>query len=107
MIHIANKDAVMTQLPPKKVFKAAKTDEELKEEEEKNKDKPKVLKDSKGRILKAPEVVEETGPKDSYGRVIKELPKIEKAKEVKMIQDGSMKKTIAAAEEEGDRFIKH
>jgi len=24
-----------------------------------------------------------------------------------MVQDGSMKKTIAAAEEEGDRFIKH
>jgi len=68
MIHIANKDAVMTQLPPKKVFIAAKTDEEMKEEEEKNKDKPVILKDSKGRILKAPETKEETDVvKDSRG----------------------------------------
>lgn len=44
----------MAQLPPKKEFIKAKTNEELKEEEEKNKDKPVVLKDSKGRILKAP-----------------------------------------------------
>ena len=50
----------MAQLPPKKDFIKAKTNEELKEEEEKNKDKPVVLKDSKGRILKAPEVKEET-----------------------------------------------
>lgn len=43
--------------------------------------------------------------KDSYGRVIKEIKKEDKAKDVKMIQDGSMKKTIA--DEEGDRFVKH
>ena len=60
MIYISNQGAVMTQLPPKREFIKAKTDEELKEEAEKNKDKPVVLKDSKGRILKAPEVKEET-----------------------------------------------
>ena len=64
----------MAQLPPKKEFIKAKTDEELKEEAEQNKDKPVVLKDSKGRILKAPEEKkdDETKVTDSYGRIIKE-----------------------------------
>ena len=74
MIYISNQGVAMAQLPPKKEFIKAKTDEELKEEAEKNKDKPVVLKDSKGRILKAPEEQkdDETKVTDSYGRIIKE-----------------------------------
>ena len=75
MIYISNQGTVMAQLPQKKEFIKAKTDEELKEEAEKNKDKPVILKDSKGRILKAPEVKEETQVKDSFGKVIKEAEK--------------------------------
>lgn len=59
MIYISNQGTVLTQLPEKREFIRAKTDEELKEEEEKNKDKPKILKDSKGQILKAPEEIKE------------------------------------------------
>ena len=44
------------------------TEEIKKEDEEKAKDAP--LKDSRGQILKAPEVIEDTVAKDSYGRVI-------------------------------------
>ena len=36
-------------------------------------------------MLKAPEVIEDTVAKDSYGRVIKEAKKEEKPKDVKMI----------------------
>jgi hypothetical protein len=35
MIHVSNQGTVMTQLPPKREFIAAKTAEEIKEEEEK------------------------------------------------------------------------
>jgi len=59
------------------------TEEIKKEDEEKAKDAP--LKDSRGQILKAPEVIEDTVAKDSYGRVIKETKKEEKPKDVKMI----------------------
>ena len=49
------------------------TEEIKKEDEEKAKDAP--LKDSRGQILKAPEVIADTVAKDSYGRVIKETKK--------------------------------
>lgn len=83
-----------------------KTAEEInKEKEEQEKDAP--LKDSKGQILKAPVVKEDTVSKDSYGRVLKEAKKEEKPKDVKMIQDGSMMKKIQHENEEGEKFVKH
>jgi hypothetical protein len=63
-----------------------------------------VLKDSKGQILKAPEEKKDEVLKDSFGRVIKEAPKVEKPKEVHMVHGKEKKKM---GEEEDDRFIKH
>ena len=100
IIHIANADTKMQNLPPPK--KELKTAEEIdKEKAEKEKDAP--MKDSFGRVIKTMEKVEDTVAKDSFGRVIKEAPKEEKPKDVKMIQDGKSKKE----DDESDKFVKH
>lgn len=108
MVHIGNQDTVMTQLPPPpKQFKPveSKTEEKKEGEEE----KPEVLKDSYGRILKAPEKKEDTVPTDSYGRVIKEQEKKQDNKnEVKMIKGAVEKKRVGGIDdEENEQFVKH
>lgn len=71
MLFVSNSDTVMAQLPVVKVFKPI-DDEAKKKEEEAKKDLPvEPLKDSFGRILKTLEKVEDTVAKDSYGREIK------------------------------------
>lgn len=74
IIHISNQGTVMTQLPQKKEMK---TEEVIKKEkEEKEKDAP--LKDSHGRVIKTLEKVDDGIAKDSRGQVIKEAKKEEK-----------------------------
>lgn len=84
MLHVSNQNAQITNLPPPpKQFKPI---EEKKEGDSEMKDeKAKPLLDSSGKVIKVPEKKEETVAKDSYGRVIKQVNKEEKPKEVRMI----------------------
>jgi hypothetical protein len=77
------------------VKEEVKTDEEGKED-----DKPQILKDSRGQVIKVPEKKEDTVAKDSYGRVIKATEKAEPKKDVKMIAGATEKKRIGGIDDE-------
>ena len=102
MLHVANQDVKMTNLPPPpKQFKPLEEKKEDKEGEEKP---VQPVTDSYGRVLKVPEKVEDTVAKDSYGRVIKETDKKVEKKEVRMINTGMDKKI---GDEDGEQYVKH
>ena len=67
----------MTQLPPPpKVFKPLPEKKEEEEKEENKDQKPEVIKDSFGRTIKKPEVIDDKGiVKDSFGKEIKKVEK--------------------------------
>lgn len=73
MLHVANQGTQMTNLPPPpKKFVPL---EEPKKEDASMKEEQAPLKDSFGRVLKAPEEKKEEVKTDSFGRVIKEAEK--------------------------------
>ena len=87
--------------PPPKAF--VPLPEEKKDEEKEEEKTPVPLKDAHGRTLKAPEEKKDDKLKDARGQLIKEVPKIEPTKDVRMIQDGKSKQSA----DDEDKFVKH
>ena len=91
MLHVGNKNTQMVNLPPPPKQFVPLPEEKKDDEKEEEEKTPQILKDAHGRTLKAPEELKDDKLKDARGQLIKEVPKIEKVKDVKMIQDGKIK----------------